>query len=336
MLYRYKLTPASPLITPLMSDTFFGHFCWAVSYREGETFLSDLLDSYGNPTPAPVLFSSAFPSGTLPRPSLPRPGMDKIREFVRGHFGEEKKNLFQGMSTVRKWDDRRLVSTEQWMKVKDAYSEERLYEELMAASSLTTEEQICKIEVTAANVVNRVSGIVPAERDALFHKEKNWYYEGVVIDLYVEINDESIRDLLQWFLLEFLPESGFGADKSAGMGAMAIVPDDAFDPAIFSTPDANARLSLSLASFLGIEQYDAFYRLKTKFGRLGGDFAVSGPDGDPKPFKKPVLMYEPGAVFFCSESLSHAPLLKNVHSDTRIRHCGIPITLPFKAASGKR
>jgi CRISPR-associated protein Csm4 len=93
----------------------------------------------------------------------------------------------------------------------------------------------------------------------------------------------------------------------------------------------NARLSLSSAAFPGIEQYAASYRLKTKFGRLGGNFAFSSPTGgDPRPFKKPILMYEPGAVFYTVDDLSSKPLLAGVHSDARIRHCGIPITLPFK------
>jgi CRISPR-associated protein Csm4 len=41
-------------------------------------------------------------------------------------------------------------------------------------------------------------------------------------------------------------------------------------------------------------------------------------------------MYEPGAVFLMSESLEDRPLLEGIHSDTRIRHCGVPITVPFK------
>ena len=31
-----------------------------------------------------------------------------------------------------------------------------------------------------------------------------------------------------------------------------------------------------------------------------------------------------------AEGLNDKPLLDNVHSDKRIRHCGIPVTLPFK------
>ena len=43
MLYRYNIRPKSPVMTPLMSDTFFGHFCWALGYEKGEGFLEDFL-----------------------------------------------------------------------------------------------------------------------------------------------------------------------------------------------------------------------------------------------------------------------------------------------------
>ena len=43
--------------------------------------------------------------------------------------------------------------------------------------------------------------------------------------------------------------TGFGADKSVGMGELDIVSDETFEPDLFSVGNANARLSLSLASF---------------------------------------------------------------------------------------
>jgi CRISPR-associated protein Csm4 len=116
-----------------------------------------------------------------------------------------------------------------------------------------------------------------------------------------------------------------------GMGVLSITKDKSFSPDSIMSNKPNARLCLSLAAFEGIEKYDSYYRLKTKFGKLGGLFATQSPTGgNPKPFKHPVLMYEPGAVFLCSQSLSDKPLLKDVHPDQRIRHCGVPITLPFR------
>lgn len=330
MLYRYKITPTSPLITPLMSDTFFGHFCWAVRYRKGEDYLAGFLGSYGNGRNAPVLFSSAFPAGHIPRPTIPSLGRNRIKKFVYEHFGEGKKEFFDGLSNIKGWSKRRLISEDQWLRLKEDYCEERLYEEFLK-EEMPGDEEPFEFEVATSNTISRVSGAVPQEGGGLFSREKMWYHQGVGLDLYVEVNQDEVSDLAKWFLTEYLSESGFGADKSVGMGSLSIVPDKSFNSDLFTSQNGDARLSLSLTSFPGMEKYDAFYRLKTKFGKLGGSFATFSPTGgNPKPFKKPVLMYEPGAVFFCSDSLSDRSLLENVHSDDRIRHCGIPITLPFK------
>jgi CRISPR-associated protein Csm4 len=330
MLYRYKIIPKAPLITPLMSDTFFGHFCWALWYQRGDEYLTHFLDSYGKEKPAPVLFSSAFVSGYLPRPALPSLGWHKIKGFVSTHFREGKKDLFQEFSRIKSWNKRRLISVHQWLQLKEDYSEERLYEAFLNEEGIV-DKKISELEIAMSNMIDRVSGTVPQEGGGLFVREKIWYHKGIDLDVYVEVNREEIEDLVIWFLTDHLQESGFGADKSIGMGSLSISRDDSFDPGQFAVPEPNARLSLSMSSFPGMESYDASYRLKTKFGKLGGMFASSSPTGgNPKPFKKPVLMYEPGAVFFCSNSLNDRSLLNNVHSDDRIRHCGIPITFPFK------
>jgi len=334
MLYRYKIIPRAPLITPLMSDTFFGHFCWALWYQRGDEYLTHFLDSYGKGKPAPVLFSSAFVSGHLPRPALPSLGWHQIKEFVSTHFRGGKKDLFQGFSRIKSWNKRRLISVHQWLQLKEDYSEEQLYEAFLSEEGIV-DERISELEIAMSNMIDRVSGTVTQEGGGLFAREKIWYHKGIDLDVYVEVNQAEIEDIVTWFLTDHLHESGFGADKSIGMGSLSISQDDSFDPDQFAVPEPNARLSLAMSSFPGMESYDASYRLKTKFGKLGGMFASSSPTGgNPKPFKKPILMYEPGAVFFCSNSLNDRSLLNNVHSDDRIRHCGIPITFPFKLRGG--
>ena len=328
MLYRFKIIPRSPLITPLMSDTLFGHLCWAILYKEGETYLTDFLSSYEGGKPAPVLFSSAFPENTIPRPSIPSLGRSLMDNFIKGHFGDDKKSRFEGSSKIKIWKKRSYIPLGLWLKLRDNYAEDSLYESFIEEDQQI--ERTTEVEVAASNTINRISGTVSEEGGGLFQREKIWYHEGVVLDLYVEINEEKIDNLMTWFLIEYLPENGFGADKSTGMGSLDIVCDNTFDPAVFLVENSNARLSLSMAAFPGIGEYDAFYRLHTKFGKLGGSFSISSPSGgDTKPFKKPILMYEPGAVFVTEKELNNRSLLDNVHSDSRIRHCGIHLTLPF-------
>jgi CRISPR-associated protein Csm4 len=313
-----------------MSDTFFGHFCWALLYKKGESYLTKFLELYDNEHPAPVLFSSGFPSGYLPRPALPSLSRGKSVELVGEYFGkDDKMKRFEGMSAIKASNKLRYLSIAQWRKLKDGFSEEKLCRQLIS-KKVDDPAKVFEMEVAASNVINRISGTVLQE-GGLFQREKAWYHEGVELDLYAQINNPEMKSHTDWFLMEYLPENGFGADKSTGMGNLSISLDETFNPDIFHVEAPNARLSLSLASFHNMEKYDAHYRLTTKYGKLGGTFAVSSPTGgNPKPFKKPVLMYEPGAVFFCTESLNNMPLLKNVHSDERIRHCGIPLTLPVK------
>ncbi|HLC14931.1 MAG TPA: hypothetical protein VJL89_01730 [Thermodesulfovibrionia bacterium] len=338
MLFRYNVKPLSPLCTELMSDTLFGHFCWAVRYKESEQYLTDLLARYDNHTPAPVLFSSAFLTGTLPRPTLAPLSRRLTSDFVEKHFGKNKQDKFNGLTKIKKWNQQRHITVTQWSKLKNGYSTLALYEDFVkqedskhkqgtSTQQETEHEQAVITEIYQSNTINRLDGSV-LEGGGLFHRKKEWYQTNP--DLYVEINAAELEPLVNWFLTDYLPATGFGADKSVGMGHLHIAPDSSFNPQSFAINSPDARLSLSLAAFPDMAEVDAFYRLKTKFGKLGGSYVTYSPTGGPpNPFKKPVLMYEPGAVFLTAAPLNNRTLLKDVHTDAGIRHCGIPITLPF-------
>lgn len=66
-LYKIKIKPVSSFCSPLQSDTFFGAFCWSYLYQYGEHVLKELIYHYKNGIPD-IIFSNAFPSGTLPMP----------------------------------------------------------------------------------------------------------------------------------------------------------------------------------------------------------------------------------------------------------------------------
>lgn len=335
MLLRYRITPQAPLITPLMSDTIFGHLCWFIRYQDGEAALEDFLAGYVGTTPAPVLFSSAFPAGYLPRPTVPPMEREKAREFTRQYFGMDKVSLFEGLSRIKSWNKRTFITLDQWQALKDGYSEEGLYKMLYKEENTEDAGNHEVVELTSHNVISRRKGTVSSEGGGLFTREKRWFGEGMKLDLYTRIANGTLTTMVDSFLIEYLVATGFGADKSLGMGSLDISHDEKFDPAVFDAALPNGQMALSLTAFPGMGNYRAFYRLKTKFGKLGGDFAVSSPTGgDTKPFKKPVLMYEAGAVFMGTEAMDTVPLLSDVHSDRRIRHCGVPLTIPFTLKRG--
>ena len=329
MLHRYKITPRSPVITPLASDTLFGHLCWAIRYREGGEALEKFLQEYGQ-GPAPVIFSSCFAADTLPRPALPPPSRAQTAGFVESAFGDTPRALFKGLSAIKKWNKAGRISLEDWQNLKDGYDPLKLYSLLLSRRDSEGEAKASAPvqDSTMHNTINRESGTV--QEGGLFVRDKTWYARDSVLDLYVRTRDPEAAAVADWFLTEYLPASGFGADKSAGMGVLDIEKDRDFDPTALEAQNSNVRMSLSFCAFHGMEQYPALYRLTTRFGKLGGDFAYSSPTGGPpRPFKKPILMFAPGAVFGCDSRLDDVGLLKNVHSDERIRHCGVPLTIPF-------
>ena len=343
MLYRYSVYPLSPVMTPLMSDTFFGHFCWALVYEKGEKYLEKVLDSYNKEKTAPVLFSSAFVSGYLPRPVLPLPKRKETRKFIDEKFVNcedksfkdlnAKQRRFKGMEAVKAWNKIRFIEEKDWLQLKDSYSEvllnEIFYKKFIAGHTL--QASVIENEIFASNTINRISGTVDEETGGLFQREKQWYHENTKLDLYVETGSKEFASVADWFLTEQLPVYGFGMDKTVGMGYLKICKDKSFNPDIFNVSDANAVVTLSMTAFNNMMKYHPYYRLMTKFGKLGGSYAFSSPTGGKtRPFKKPVMMMEPGSIFFTSERLNNKPLLKDVHSDKNIRHAGVPLTLPLK------
>jgi CRISPR-associated protein Csm4 len=330
MLTRYIIKPLAPLMTSIMSDTLFGHFCWAMRYKEGKKALEGFLRSYDGRNPSPILFSSAFPSGNLPRPTLPPLTREEARVFARRHFGNDKGAIHNGLAKIKSWNKRHLVRIDLWRSLKDRYDNTALYEMIMEDGDESDQGSPIP-ELTAHNRISRLFGTVPSEGGGLFTRNKAWYLPGTALDVYAQILDDTLEEFAHDFLTRYLPQTGFGADKSLGMGALEIVRDDTFKPDEFDVTEANACVSLSLTAFPGMGDYSAYYRLRTKFGKLGGDFAFISPTGgDVRPFKKPILMYEEGAVFLGAPRLETMSLLEHVHSDDRIRHCGIPITLPLE------
>lgn len=329
MLLRYKVRVLSPLETPLMSDTIFGHFCWGLRYLEGERFLEDFLGAFGGGRRAPVLFSSAFPAGMIPRPEIPPPARSLIVEFARQKAGADQVRLLNALDRARSILRRSYIPLSAWQKIKEGLSWSSMLS-LLWEKAADAEETEPIEEVTQSNVISRITHSVSAE-GGLFTRARSWYPKDAALEFYAAFNEPDLIAVAEKILLDYIPGTGFGADKSVGMGRLSVERDSSFDPSSFDCPGANARLLLSMAAFDGLERHEAYYRLKTKYGKLGGGFAAASPTGgDPRPFKKPILMFEPGAVVVTPEALDAADLLRGVHTDGRIRHCGIPLSIPFR------
>lgn len=123
---------------------------------------------------------------------------------------------------------------------------------------------------------------------------------------------------------------GFGKDKSTGSGQLEIQPDETFSEDIFALDQADAWMALSHCVLDAYPSDACWFSSHLKKGRLGGEYAVHGPDGGKtNPFKKSILMQLPGSVLKYRDQ-PKGRLLQDVHSDEKICHFGLGLFFPLR------
>ncbi len=326
MLKKYRIKLLSRLRTPLQSDTIFGHICWGIKYIFGkEKLIQFLADMEKEPL---IKISSAFPENHLPKPILPSPKRDDIRKLAKELAGEARNDqeaLFVGLSKLKKIRKRKYIPVCLWKDLRESMDEISLLKGL--AKDEQEKEPSMKQIIHPHNTISREKSTV-LEEGGLYFEREWWMDPESSLDLYVWFKDEDVKHIWDTVWKEYIEPSGFGKDKSTGAGQIQISEEN-FDQSIFHLENANSWMSLSLLGFHKFPSCDVFYSPILKFGKLGEDYAVSSPTGGAvNPFKKPLIMLNPGSVFKTKEP-PKGELLKDVHRDSSIRHYGYGLFLPF-------
>ncbi|MDA3057103.1 hypothetical protein OFN97_05540 [Campylobacter sp. VBCF_05 NA6] len=267
-LFKAVISPKSSFLTPLKGDTLFGQICWAISYKFGEKFLNDLLDSYDT---APFLVvSDAFVSGYLPKPNLPlsmlnEPDFDKNKKEIRKKIWLSLDDLQNGEFQNAKKNDEILQNLEKENNKSTHSSQLIMY-----------------------NTINRLS-FTTGESDefAPFSLQEFTISE---CDIYFLLDEAKFsKDDLQK-TLEFIGKMGYGKKSTIGKGRFEIC-----EFIELSTLQSSAKSFMTLSPVVlncdAVKNAkECFYEPFVRFGKHGGDLANSSP------FKKPILLADTGAV----------------------------------------
>ncbi len=303
--YRLRLTLTSPLATPLLSGTLFGHLCWIKRYRDGEQVLADWLTEQAA---HPLLLSDAFPADHLPRPLLApversEQGKDEGRKAFIRRLAEEKNQR------KRSW-----ITVEDFLALRDGLNETRLQERLADPPG-----RVCSVR-QVHNTINRHTGTTP-DSGGLYFMLVDWYNEAArQLDVYLraEVDAVTLRD---WF--GAIGEYGFGRDAGLGRGQFIVEVEPA-DQRLFAH-DGNRLLSLSHGT-LSANMAAPRYKLHTHYGKLGGLYA----GGARSPFKYPLTLTRPGMAFSPADDGPYGELLEAVHPHhAEIRHHAFHLCLPY-------
>lgn len=304
--YRITLTPLSPLGTPLVSGTLWGHMAWAIRYREGEDGMRSWLSEQEE---NPWLLSSFMPKGMLPRPLLkPTVGGGVLRslEEMRADKRARKEKFFR---------------EEIFITIRDSLSETAL-EKAFKEERKERDRSQGKLKIVRAhNRIDRLTNTTP-ESGGLYFEEVELFEKGASLQGFMYTREQAIEKIRD--LLEFIGTNGFGSNASTGNGYFQCEVRE--ETRLFSH-SGNRAMSLS-HGVLSSNMKEARYKQHVHFGKLGGQYSK----GSFSPFKYPILMMSPGATFTAGDNGPFGKLLDGVHHDpalASVRHHALHLPLFF-------
>lgn len=342
--YEIKLKVHTALGTRLSADTLFGHLCWAIRYHEGEAALTEFLRAYADGAP-PLLLSDPFPEGYWPLPHLPRPTPEQERKLLEKLRGILKSELVKHLYDEKDGENRNTPPNEieafdilKWMYKLSFLPDEGFH---ALCGGLSTEAvfhwfldnecgspKLPKETVVAHNTISRLTGTTGQEGALFFTKE--WHvnpFEPPVFRLLAasaQYSGERIKDLFERAL-----EGGYGKYKSRGKGKVSV---ESVSPALLpAASKPNAVLLLAACAPAADDPAEGFWKLQTKIGKLGGDWAVGPhPSGVHDPYKKPLILLTAGSILKTdSPRPFYGRLVQNIHRHfSEVRHYALAPALP--------
>ncbi len=292
---RIRIRLLSPLGSPLVSGSLFGHYCWTIRQLRGEDGLESFLAGI---EASPVVFSDAFPAGCVPVPLLPlyRPPNDEQLDT-------------DAAKTLAK---RQFVTLGSFLKARNSLNPAQVAKLESGKAALTTQRM-------AHNRIDRLTGTTPAA-GGLYFVDEDWPAEdGAELDIYVRAQQPP-EEIGERFAV--MGRQGFGRDASTGRGQFQVL--QAVQEPGLNVP-GNRWVSWSRGCLSeGIR--DPRYRLYTHYGKLGGLWATAE-----RPFKYPITLWRPGATFAAAtDATPFGRLLRGIHKEkTQIVHNAWHFSVPY-------
>lgn len=267
-LYRARICPTGAFTTKLTSDTLFGAFCWSYRYRKGEEALENLLGKVKTSEEV-VIFSNAFPAGTLPMPT----GLgDTLVDLEAPETKKERKLAYQ---------KRKVLKNAKYIR-KEYFEQVLRKEELDFDSMLVGDDLEEATEVH--NIIGRETGVAEDrfQEGVLFPKK------GLSYDVYIlsDLDEEELKSTVRtMFLL------GIGSEKSTGKGGFELV-DWQQENTLLECKEYNGFMALSNFVPAQGDPVDGTYKAAVKCGKLDREY-----NSLESYLKKPVLLLQAGAIF---------------------------------------
>lgn len=236
-IYKATLNSESTYVTPFQADTLFGHICWIVANREGESGLQQFLEPFKNGDP-PFILSDGFPAGFLPKPL----------------------SCDLAADTPLKRKDIKKV---QFLSISE-------FNAVINGQSVTpVADNLISYHLTAHNTINRITNR-PLEPGGLYNVEE---YSIPQIDIYIKAESNTWKNNVVSYIEE-ISQSGYGGKISRGKGQFSI--SGIIDYSFPEPDNANGFVALSNFCPSEKDTTEGFYSTFIKYGKLGIQSAGHG------------------------------------------------------------
>jgi len=272
--YRIELHVPSGFITPWHADTLFGHLCWGAERSDGFTNFNGaagLIDLFRSGEP-PFILSDGFPAGLLPAPITLK---SRLAPETADNLDEKNYN------TMKKAKKREFLTIAQFQAFQRGEIPDIGDDTKGFIPATTLHNQISRFTNTTGN------------GGSLFELDEQFAPHEGKIHFYAKIREGFEDDLRRLF--DVVASSGFGKKKSSGKGSFSVERFERFD-GLDSVSGAKGFISLSHFVPAKSDPIDGSYKTMIKYGKLGEEKNFCG-----NPFKKPLIMLKPGAVFKVQE-----------------------------------
>ncbi|XOK62493.1 type III-A CRISPR-associated RAMP protein Csm4 [Paenibacillus elgii] len=300
-LIRYRLHFRSGLVTPLHSDTLMGTLAWAILQHYGEGELSRWIQQCEEQPP--FVISNGFPGDLLPKLVMPSP--------VAAHGMNSKQDMIREVKLNKQRKDRKWLTINEFDAMRSGRSV--IWEEAGSPTVSRMEPHV---------IIDRSTG-TSLERNGLFDIEVEY---AQVYSLYVRFLDSSYQERFEE-LLTGVGQIGFGAKKSSGKGVFRLERVDENLAYLDDCEDSNGYAVLSCCVPSRHDSVRGFYKVATKYGKVG-----ENAPGGRHPFKRPLIMVQPGSCFYSPSLPSYfGTVVRNVSPENpKIVQLCFGLTVPVR------
>jgi len=241
-----------------------------VWYKDfGETKLQEWLARYQSGDP-PLVLSDGLPGRLLPRPV---PVFDRSRPKISKEEG------------LGEAEQRKPLKKIAWLTEQE-FETVRLGQNFTRTTEGDEAREALKVKrVNFKNQISRLTGTTGEEGQLYPFVEYLWE----TVTIYLRVADDEVETVRQLF--ETMQALGYGKRKTIGYGEIESLDWHVFNG--FEPIDgANAFVSLSHFVPARTDPHEGQWKVNVKYGKLGGEWAATD-----NPFKKPLIMLEPGSWF---------------------------------------